>query len=193
MALTMAPLVTLNGFCAGPGCSWGEGHVFGTRIQSCLQHQQKFCPSIYLLFQTCCNLNLNLDQKHCIKKPVKISHEFCGRTAAAIQSWGFHKTIHRGFLGREKTHNSDDFLFLIRNWNIREERLWMKSKLQKTLGLAKPWTLSKRPRAPSHCSHRPPPSHPRRAHSSSLPKAQEHNDQRDRDPGGISRYPFAGK
>lgn len=38
------------------------------------------------------------------------------------------------------------FCFL-RSWSTREEPLWTKSKLPKTPGLAKPWTLSKRPQA----------------------------------------------
>lgn len=86
---------------------------------------------------------------------------------------------------RKHLYNSDDFLSLIRNLNIREEPLWMKSKLQKTLGLAKPWTLSKRPRARSRCSRHRPPSPPRRAHSSSLTRTQEHNDQSDGNPGRV--------
>lgn len=133
----------------------------------------------------------------CIKKPIKSPHPpgFCGRKARAMHTHlGIPKSYTLIFLAERKhLYNSGDFLFLIRNLNTREEPLWMKSKLQKTLGLAKPWTLSKRPQAPSHCSHRRPPSHPRRAHSSSLTQAQEHNDQSDRHPGGVSQYPFTGK
>lgn len=59
------------------------------------------------------------------------------------------------------------FCFL-RSWSTRGEPLWMKSKLPKTLGLAKPWTLSKLPQAHSHRSSLSHPCHPRRAaHSSS--------------------------
>lgn len=54
-----------------------------------------------------------------------------------------------------------------RSWSTREEPLWMKSKLPKTLGLAKLWTLSKRRQAHSHCSSLSRPCHPKRAvHSS---------------------------
>lgn len=59
------------------------------------------------------------------------------------------------------------FCFL-RSWNTREEPLWTKSKLPKTLGLAKPWTLSKRPQARSRRSSLSRPCQPERAaHSSS--------------------------
>lgn len=59
------------------------------------------------------------------------------------------------------------FCFL-RSWSIREEPLWMKSKLPRTLGLAKLWTLLKLPQAHSHHSSLSNPCHPKRAvHSSS--------------------------
>lgn len=64
------------------------------------------------------------------------------------------------------------FCFL-RSWSTREEPLWMKSRLPKTLGLAKPWTLSKRPQAHSRRSSPSRPCHPKRAvHSSSQTQYQ---------------------
>lgn len=67
-----------------------------------------------------------------------------------------------------QTHVSNSDSFNNRNLNTREELLWMKSKLQRTLGLAKPWTLSKQQRALSHCPRcRRPASLPKKAHRTS--------------------------
>lgn len=79
----------------------------------------------------------------------------------------------------------DRFIPVSRSWSTSGERCSTKSRLPKTLGLVKPWTLLKLPQEPNpphslHREPRPPAQyyrHPRRAHNSrrgNPTRAQDH-------------------